>query len=224
MMSKPRVLVVDDEESIRDLLDIGLSHRGFEVHTCPHAACAMEAIASFQPHAAIIDIMMPGEDGFQLSRRLRQSPDLYILMLTARDALSDRVHALNGGADDYLIKPFELDELVARLKAGLRRVHRDDSSAIRFGPVTMEDASHRVMNGETPVALTAKEYELLRYLLLNPRIVLSKSQILQHVWGYDYPGDDNLVEVHISSLRVKLGDRSKTLIQTVRGFGYRLGE
>ncbi|MDA8193444.1 MAG: response regulator transcription factor [Thermaerobacter sp.] len=224
MITKARILVVDDEESIRDLLEIGLSHRGFEVRTCADSASALDVVGSFHPHAAIIDVMMPGEDGFQLSRRLRQYPDLYIMMLTARDAISDRVQGLNGGADDYLVKPFDFDELVARINAGLRRVNREDSNLIRYGPLTMDDASHRVTNQDAQVTLTAKEYELLRYLLLNPRIVLSKAQILQHVWGYDYPGDDNLVEVHVSSLRDKLKDRQKTLIQTVRGFGYRLGE
>ncbi|AUW93275.1 MAG: DNA-binding response regulator [Sulfobacillus thermosulfidooxidans] len=222
-MDSFRVLVVDDEEVIRDVLKIGLSHRGFEVLTCEDSQTAMEAIGGFQPHAAIIDVMMPGEDGFQLSRRLRQNPDLFILMLTARDAVSDRIQGLEGGADDYVIKPFDFDELVARLRAGLRRVRHDDHAAIQFGDLMMDDAAHKVSLQNTAITLTAKEYELLRYLLLNPGIVLSKVQILQHVWGYDYPGDDNLVEVHISSLRDKLQDRSRQLIQTVRGFGYRLG-
>lgn len=222
-MDSFRVLVVDDEEVIRDVLKIGLSHRGFDVLTCQDSQEAMEAVGAFQPHAAIIDVMMPGEDGFQLSRRLRQNPDLFILMLTARDAVSDRIQGLEGGADDYVIKPFDFDELVARLRAGLRRVHHDDRPALQFGELLMDDAAHKVSLQSAPVALTAKEYELLRYLLLNPGIVLSKVQILQHVWGYDYPGDDNLVEVHISSLRDKLQDRSRQLIQTVRGFGYRLG-
>lgn len=224
MIAKARVLVVDDEESIRDLLEIGLSHRGFDIRTCPDAETALEIVGSFRPHAAIVDVMLPGEDGFQLSRRLRQYPDLYILLLTARDAIPDRIQGLNGGADDYIVKPFDFDELVARLNAGLRRVRRDEDAVIRFSSLVMDDASHRVTLDQEPVVLTAKEYELLRYLLLNPGIVLSKAQILQHVWGYDYPGDDNLVEVHISSLRDKLQDRKKQLIQTVRGFGYRLGD
>ncbi|AEJ40972.1 two component transcriptional regulator, winged helix family [Sulfobacillus acidophilus TPY] len=224
MNAKARILVVDDEESIRDLLDMGLRHRGFEVLTCPDAETALAQVGSFDPHAAIIDVMMPGEDGFQLSRRLRQNPDLYIIMLTARDAVSDRVHGLEGGADDYLIKPFDFDELVARIHAGLRRIRKHESTTWQFGPVTMDDASHRVSVEGNPVNLTAKEYELLRYLMLNPGHVLSKTQILQHVWGYDYLGDDNLVEVHISSLRDKLNDKQKALIQTVRGFGYRLGD
>jgi two-component system OmpR family response regulator len=224
MEPKARVLVVDDEESIRDLLEIGLTHRGFEVLTCPDAAQAMAEVGRFNPHVAIIDIMMPGDDGFQLSRRLRQNPDLFIMLLTARDALSDRVHGLEGGADDYIIKPFEFEELVARIHAGLRRIKKDHEAIRQFGPVVMDDTSHRVQVDGQPITLTAKEYELLRYLLLNPGRVLSKTQILQHVWGYDYVGDDNLVEVHISSLREKLSDRQKVLIQTVRGFGYRLGD
>ncbi len=222
-MDKHRILVVDDEEVIRDVLEIGLSHRGFQVLSCQDSEEALQKVGTFKPHAAVIDIMMPGEDGFQLSRKLRQDPHLFILMLTARDAVADRVTGLEGGADDYVIKPFDFDELVARLRAGLRRVGQDQNHRLEFGALTMDDASHKVFSNGVAIALTAKEYELLRYLLLNPGIVLSKVQILQHVWGYDYPGDDNLVEVHVSSLREKIQDRSKTLIQTVRGFGYRLG-
>ncbi len=224
MTQKARILVVDDEESIRDLLSIGLSHRGFEVQTATDARDAMALVGSFAPHAAIVDVMMPGEDGFQLTRRLRQDPNLYILILTARDAISDRVQGLDDGADDYLVKPFDFDELAARLNAGLRRITMDETVIWQFENVTMDDVSHRVTVDGDLVQLTAKEYELLRYLLLNPGRVLSKTQILQHVWGYDFPGDDNLVEVHISSLRDKIRDRQKSLIQTVRGFGYRLGD
>ncbi len=224
MERKPRLLVVDDEESIRDLLTIGLGHRGFEVQTAPNAAEALEMVGTFQPHAAVVDVMMPGEDGFQLARRLRQDPNLYIVMLTAKDAVSDRVQGLDDGADDYVIKPFDFDELVARINAGLRRIQRDEPTRWTFQGVAMDDMSHRVTVEGQIVQLTAKEYELLRYLLLNPGRVLSKAQILQHVWGYDFPGDDNLVEVHVSSLREKINDRSKTVIQTVRGFGYRLGD
>lgn len=224
IQQKARLLVVDDEESIRDLLSIGLSHRGFEVKTAADAREALSEVSAFAPHAAIVDVMMPGEDGFQLTRRLRQDPNLYILLLTARDAVSDRVQGLDDGADDYLVKPFDFDELVARLNAGLRRIHRDEPLVWEFLNIRMDDVSHRVFVGDELVQLTAKEYELLRYLLLNPGRVLSKNQILQHVWGYDFPGDDNLVEVHISSLRDKIHDRGKSLIQTVRGFGYRLGD
>ena len=224
MAAKLRILVVDDEESIRDLLAIGLGHRGFEIKTAADAQEALEQIGAFSPHAAIVDIMMPGDDGFQLARRLRQDPNLYILMLTARDAVSDRVQGLDDGADDYLIKPFDFDELVARINAGLRRIHTNETRVWEFQEIRMDDVSHRVTAHGTLIQLTAKEYELLRYLLLNPGRVLSKNQILQHVWGYDFPGDDNLVEVHISSVRDKIHDRAKSLIQTVRGFGYRLGD
>lgn len=224
MPQKTRLLVVDDEESIRDLLSIGLSHRGFEVKTAADAREALAEVGAFSPHAAIVDVMMPGDDGFQLTRRLRQDPNLYILMLTARDAVSDRIQGLDDGADDYLVKPFDFDELVARLNAGLRRIHKDDTPVWTFRNICMDDLRHRVTVDDEMIQLTAKEYELLRYLLLNSGRVLSKHQILQHVWGYDFPGDDNLVEVHISSMREKIHDRDKTIIQTVRGFGYRLGD
>lgn len=218
-----RVMVVDDEESIRDLLEMGLRHHGFEVETYPTAEQAWEAVGRFGPQAAVVDIMLPGEDGFQLTRKLRQNPSLFILQLTARDTTADLIQGLDGGADDYLVKPFELDELAARLRAGLRRVNRETPSTLQFEDVSLDDTAHRVAVAGETVNLTAKEYELLRYLMRNPGQLLSKSQILTHVWGYEYPGDDNLVEVHISSLREKIGDRQKVLVQTVRGFGYRLG-
>jgi two-component system OmpR family response regulator len=221
--AEARVLVVDDEQSIRDLLIMGLNHHGFFVQAYASAEEAEENIGQFGPHAAIVDLMLPGEDGFQLTRKLRQDPELYILVLTARDTTQDLVQGLEGGADDYVVKPFELDELVARLRAGLRRVKRDLPSELRFQQLVMDDAAHRVEVRGEAVNLTAKEYELLRYLLRNPGQVVSKSQILTHVWGYEYPGDDNLVEVHISSLRDKIGDSQKQTVQTVRGFGYRLG-
>ncbi|MCY0886295.1 MAG: response regulator transcription factor [Firmicutes bacterium] len=223
MNDETRVLVVDDEDSLRDLLTIGLRHRGYRVAAYPDAESAWQAVGAFAPHAAIVDIMLPGEDGFQLSRRLRQDRDLYILILTARDAVADRVQGLEDGADDYLVKPFDFEELVARLRAGLRRVRPQAGQRLAFGDVEMDDARHRVTRGGRELVLTAKEYELLRYLLRNPGQVLSKAQIIHRVWGYEYPGDDNLVEVHISSLRSKLNDHGKVLIQTVRGFGYRLG-
>lgn len=221
--SKPRVLVVDDEESIRDLLVVGLSHHEFTVEAYASAEEALAEVGRLAPHVAIVDIMLPGEDGFQLTRRLRQDPDLYILVLTARDGTQDLIQGLEGGADAYVVKPFELDELVARLRAGLRRVQKDVQTQLRFENILMDDSAHRVEVSGDPINLTAKEYELLRYLMRNPGQVVSKSQILTHVWGYEYPGDDNLVEVHISSLRDKIGDDEKQVVQTVRGFGYRLG-
>jgi two-component system OmpR family response regulator len=218
-----RVMVVDDEESLRDLLRIGLGRAGFEVETYADGMEALAQVPRFQPQAAVIDILMPGLNGFELCRRLRQDPQIYIVMLTARDAVSDRIAGLEGGADDYLVKPFSMEELVARLNAGLRRLGPGGPS-LQFGPLLMDDPAHKVSVAGANVTLTAKEYDLLRYLLLNPGRVLSKVQILTHVWGYDYPGDENLVEVHISSLREKIGDRDKRIVQTVRGFGYRLGD
>ncbi len=217
-----RVMVVDDEESLRDLLRIALGRAGYEAATFADGEEALAALPTFQPEAAVIDIMMPRVDGFELCRRLRQDPNLYILMLTARDTVEDRIAGLDGGADDYLVKPFSVDELLARLRAGLRRVD-SPAAPLTFGALAMDDPAHRVQLGDREVQLTAREYQLLRYLLLNPHRVLTRTQILTHVWGHDYGADENLVEVHVSSLRDKLQDRDKTLIQTVRGFGYRLG-
>ena len=215
-------MVVDDEESLRDLLRIALGRAGYEAATFADGAEALAALPAFRPEAAVIDVMMPRVDGFELCRRLRQDPNIYILMLTARDTVEDRIAGLDGGADDYLVKPFSVEELLARLRAGLRRVDLATDS-LAFGELTMDDPAHRVQLGDREVQLTAREYQLLRYLLLNPHRVLTRTQILTHVWGHDYGADENLVEVHVSSLRDKLKDRDKTLIQTVRGFGYRLG-
>jgi len=217
-----RVMVVDDEESLRDLLRIALTRAGYEVATFADGEEALAALPTLLPEAAILDVMMPRVDGFELCRRLRQDPNIYILMLTARDTVEDRIAGLDGGADDYLVKPFSVDELVARLRAGLRRVE-PPTHDLAFGPVLMDDPAHRVQVAGREIQLTAREYQLLRYLLLNPHRVLTRTQILMHVWGRDYGADENLVEVHVSSLREKLMDRDKTLIQTVRGFGYRLG-
>jgi two-component system OmpR family response regulator len=217
-----RVMVVDDEESLRDLLRIALTHAGYQVATFADGEEALAGLAAFAPQAAVVDVMMPKLDGFELCRRLRQDPNLYILMLTARDTVADRIAGLDGGADDYLVKPFSVDELLARLRAGLRRVE-SSSALLQFEALTMDDPAHRVRMDGREVQLTAREYQLLRYLLLNPHKVLTRTQILTHVWGHDYGADENLVEVHVSSLRDKLFDRDKTLIQTVRGFGYRLG-
>jgi len=217
-----RVMVVDDEESLRDLLRIALTRAGYEVTTFADGEEALAALPTLLPEAAILDVMMPRVDGFELCRRLRQDPNIYILMLTARDTVEDRIAGLDGGADDYLVKPFSVDELVARLRAGLRRVE-PPTHDLAFGPVLMDDPAHRVQVAGREIQLTAREYQLLRYLLLNPHRVLTRTQILMHVWGRDYGADENLVEVHVSSLREKLMDRDKTLIQTVRGFGYRLG-
>lgn len=217
-----RVMVVDDEESLRDLLRMALGRAGYEAATFADGDEALAALPSFRPEAAVIDVMMPRVDGFELCRRLRQDPNIYILMLTARDTVEDRIAGLDGGADDYLVKPFSVDELLARLRAGLRRVD-SPADSLTFGALVMDDPAHRVQLGEREVPLTAREYQLLRYLLLNPHRVLTRTQILTHVWGHDYGADENLVEVHVSSLRDKLQDRDKTVIQTVRGFGYRLG-
>ena len=190
MAAKLRILVVDDEESIRDLLAIGLGHRGFEVKTASDAQEALEQIGVFSPHAAIVDVMMPGDDGFQLARRLRQDPNLYILMLTARDAVSDRVQGLDDGADDYLIKPFDFDELVARINAGLRRIQTNETRVWEFQEIRMDDVSHRVTaQGKMETvdyAAANQSYSELRGLKTEEVFCLNGTKL--HEWYFDNLG------------------------------------
>jgi two-component system OmpR family response regulator len=223
-MDKPRVLVVDDEAAIRDYLTLGLQYEGFEVRQAADAGAARAAASQWRPHAAVLDVMMPGEDGFQLARDLRAAdPALVIIFLTAKDAIDDRVAGFTLGADDYLVKPFAFRELVARLRGHLRRQAPALSEALRCGELEMDPAAHRATLAGRPLELTVREFDLLQCLLRHPGQVLSKRTLLDRVWGYDFYGDDNVVEVYIRYLREKLGDGDRRLIQTVRGVGYRLG-
>ena len=217
-----RVLVVDDEANITDLVATALRYEGFEVEVRSSGRAALEGVASFRPRLIVLDVMLPDLDGFEVSRRLQaDGRRVPILFLTARDATEDKVRGLTLGGDDYVTKPFSLEELVARVRAVLRRTDDESASAVlQFGDLEMDDDSHEVFRAGTSVDLTATEYKLLRYLLSNPRRVLSKSQILDHVWEYDFGGDGNVVETYISYLRKKLDPLGPPLIHTVRGVGY----
>jgi two-component system, OmpR family, response regulator len=217
-----RVLLVDDEPHIVNFLRMGLTYEGFEVAEAQDGNEALSQVERFKPHLVILDLMLPGIDGMEVAERLRRDPDLLIIMLTARDQVTDRVAGLRAGADDYLVKPFSFEELLARIQAVTRRRLPAQSEIIRAGSLTLDQAQRVVTLDGAPIELTLKEYELLRLFLLNPRRVLPRQMILDRVWGYDFYGNENNVEVYIGYLRRKLGDREHRVIETVRGVGYRL--
>ena len=220
-MSGERLLLVDDEENLRSMLQAALRHSGFEVHPAATGAEALQRVSDLRPDLVVLDVMLPDVDGFEVCRRLRAAGDATpVLFLTARDATEDRVRGLTLGGDDYLVKPFSLEELVARIGAVLRRSGAARPGAVvEFAGLRIDDDAHAVTLHGEPVALSPTEYNLLRHLLVNHGRVLSKAQILDHVWQYDFAGDGGVVETYIGYLRRKLGEEGPRLIQTVRGFG-----
>jgi two-component system, OmpR family, response regulator len=213
-----RVLVVDDEPSIIDLVATTLRYEGHDVETAATGRGALSTAAWFKPHLVLLDVMLPDIDGFAVHQHLDTVPVIY---LTARDSRGDAVRGLTLGADDYVTKPFSLEELVARVRAVLRRALPDATSGvITFADIQLDENTHEVRRSGHLVELTRTEYELLRYLLLNPGRVLSKAQILDHVWQYDFQGRSNVVELYISYLRRKLDADLPQLIHTIRGVGY----
>jgi two-component system, OmpR family, response regulator len=223
-MTGTRILVVDDEPHITDLLAMALRYEGFEVETATSGRAALRAAEAFQPALILLDVMLPDMDGFAVTERLATSRSkVPVLFLTARDAVEDKVRGLTLGGDDYVTKPFSLEELVARVRALLRRSGADDATGpLVFADVELDDEMHEVRRGRERIELTATEFRLLRYLMQNAPRVLSKAQILDHVWQYDFGGDSNVVETYVSYLRRKLDADGPSLIQTVRGVGYRL--
>ena len=223
-----RVLVVDDDPGVRDSLRRSLAFNGYEVDLAEDGQRALTAIALKRPDAVVLDVMMPGLDGLSTCRRLRAAgEDLPVLMLTAREAISDRVAGLDAGADDYLVKPFALDELLARLRALLRRASASSDAAqqLRFSDLTLDAGTREVWRGTRPVILTRTEFHLLELLMRHPRQVLERGQILEEVWGYDFPTTANSLEVYVGYLRRKLeAEGEPRLIHTVRGVGYSLRE
>jgi len=218
-----RVLVVDDESNITDLVTTALRYEGFEVASAHDGREALAAVESFRPDLMVLDVMLPDVDGFEVQRRLldRGQPTP-VVFLTARDATEDKVRGLTIGGDDYVTKPFSLDELVARIRSVLRRVQGAIPAVdrLRFADLEMDEDAHEVRRGNRSIELTATEFSLLRFLLMNPRRVLSKAQILDHVWHYDFGGDPAIVETYISYLRKKVDAVEPPLIHTVRGVGY----
>ena len=225
---KRTVLVVDDEEYIRDLVRTALSFSGFGVAVSADGVTALNEIQRLRPDLVILDVNMPGFDGFEVVRRLRDSGDeTPVIFLTARDSAEDKLSGFTKGGDDYVTKPFSLEELVARVEAVLRRTAPAEPEAlpaITFADLEMDEKAHRVQRSGAPLDLAPTEFNLLRYFMLNPENVLSKQQILDHVWHYDFEGDPNVVETYVSYLRKKTEAIGPRLIHTVRGFGYVLRE
>ncbi|MEV0325721.1 response regulator transcription factor [Micromonospora echinospora] len=220
-----RVLVVDDEPTLTDLLAMALRYEGWQVATAGNGMAALSSARQVRPDVVVLDVMLPDLDGFQVLRRLReQSPNVPVLFLTARDAVQDRIAGLTVGGDDYVTKPFSLEEVIARLRALLRRaglaVAAREDAVLTVGDLSLDEDSHEVRRGDDLITLTATEFELLRYLMRNPRRVLSKAQILDHVWNYDFGGQANVVELYISYLRKKIDAGREPMIHTLRGAGY----
>lgn len=217
-----RVVIIDDEPGIVDFVQLGLAQEGFQVFGAPDASAALAVVRSTRPDLVILDVGLPDQDGFALLRRLRAETDVPVIMLTARGEVEDRVRGLEAGADDYVAKPFHLEELLARVRAHLRRRPRGtgQSAVLRYADLILDTGSREVRRADRSVALTAREFELLELFLRHPRQVLSKHTILDRLWGYAF--DDNLVEVYVGYLRRKLGE--PVLIQTLRGAGYALRE
>jgi two-component system OmpR family response regulator len=218
-----RILVVDDEDSITDLLATALRYERFEVEVAHTGRQALRAVGSFRPDLIVLDVMLPDWDGFEVTKRLAdQRERVPVLFLTARDATADRVRGLTLGGDDYVTKPFSLEELIARIRSILRRTREseDRSGKLVFADLEMDDDTHQVWRAGRSIDLTATEYNLLRFLLANAPRVLTKPQILDRVWNYDFGGDGNVVETYISYLRKKIDRLGPPLLHTVRGVGY----
>jgi two-component system OmpR family response regulator len=220
-----RVLVVDDEPSIVDVISMALRHHGYDVASAETGARALVEVRDWRPHAIVLDVMLPDMEGFEVARRLSaQRAGVPILFLSARDNTSDKVRGLTTGGDDYVTKPFSLEELIARLRNIMRRsgASHEASSRLTFADLTLDEDTREVTRGDRSIELTTTEYRLLRYLLLNPRRVLTRAQLLDHVWSYDFGGDARVLETYVSYLRKKIDIDGPPLLHTVRGVGYAL--
>ena len=226
-MAEPsRIMVVDDEPSITDLLSMALRYEGMEVEVSHLGRQALEAMTKFRPHLVVLDVMLPDLSGFEVLERMgrdRIGGRLPVLFLTARDTLDDKLRGFTLGGDDYMTKPFSVEELIVRVRAILRRAHGEgDDGRLNVSDLRMDEESHEVFRGSTSIDLTPTEFKLLHYLMLNTGRVVSKSQILDRVWNYDFDGNANVVEIYISYLRKKIDTLGPRLIHTVRGVGYSL--
>ena len=223
---KSHILVVEDEGKLAQFIKLELEYEGYEVTVVNDGLGGLGTAREMTPDLIILDWMLPGISGLEICRRLRQTGDkVPIILLTAKDEVSDRVAGLDSGADDYMIKPFSIEELLARIRAHLRRNQEEDSSSLQFSDLRLDRSSREVYRSNRLIELTAKEFDLLEYLISHPRQVLTRDQILERVWGYDFMGDSNIIEVYVRYLRLKLeANQEPRLIQTVRGVGYVLRE
>jgi two-component system, OmpR family, response regulator len=224
-IKEARLLVVDDEPNILELLSASLRFAGFDVATATNGNDALRVAASYRPDLVVLDVMMPGLDGFEVVRRMRKDEQrVPVLFLTAKDATEDKVVGLTLGGDDYITKPFSLEEVIARIRAVLRRLANSatesPTATLAFGDIELNDDTHEVFKAGEPVTLSPTEFKLLRYFLQNPTRVLSKAQILDHVWNYDFGGDANVVESYVSYLRRKIDTTEPRLLHTIRSVGY----
>jgi two-component system response regulator MprA len=222
---RDRILIIEDEDKILQFLRRGLTFEGYQVDTAADGSAGLAAARADPPDLVILDWMLPGMDGLEVCRRLRAAGPTPILMLTAKESVSDRVQGLDAGADDYLVKPFEFDELVARVRALLRRARPEAPGVLAFADLRLDSGTHQAFRGDRPIELTAKEYELLELFLRNPRQVLTREVIFDRVWGYDFGGESNIIEVYVRYLRQKTeAGGEPRLLHTVRGVGYVLRE
>ncbi|HBQ97843.1 MULTISPECIES: response regulator transcription factor [Roseofilum] len=216
------ILVIEDEEKLARFVELELQYEGYQVSVAGDGLTGLTRIRELKPDLVILDWMLPGLSGIDLCRRLRQTGEnVPVILLTAKDEVGDRVAGLDAGADDYLVKPFNIEELLARIRVQIRRVQKSEREYLAFEDLSLDRRSREVKRGDRAIELTAKEFDLLEYLLMHPRQVLTRDQILEQVWGYDFMGDSNIIEVYIRYLRLKLeANEEKRLIQTVRGVGY----
>lgn len=223
---KPHILLIEDEEKLAKFVKLELEYETYEVSVAYDGLSGLATARELTPNLILLDWMLPGISGLEICRRLRQTGDkVPIIMLTAKDEISDRVAGLDAGADDYLIKPFSIEELLARVRANLRRHQEEDSSLLQFADLSLNRSTREVYRQKRLIELTAKEFDLLEYLMSHPRQVLTRDQILERVWGYDFMGDSNIIEVYIRYLRLKLeSNQESRLIKTIRGIGYVLKE
>jgi two-component system, OmpR family, response regulator MprA len=225
-MSGERILIIEDEARIAQFVERGLIYEGYRVNVARDGQTGLQIARDNPPDLVILDWMLPGLDGLEVCKRLRAGGDVPIVMLTAKDDVKDRVQGLDAGADDYLVKPFSIDELMARVRAQFRRAHPSSKpEMLRFNELMLDTGTHRAYRGERAIDLTAKEYELLELFMRNPRQVLTRDVIFDRVWGYDFGGESNIIEVYVRYLRQKTESTDESrLIHTVRGVGYVLRE
>jgi len=220
------ILVIEDEAKLARFVELELQYEGYQVTVAGDGLTGLTRIRELEPDLVILDWMLPGLSGIDLCRRLRNTgTDIPVILLTAKDEVGDRVAGLDAGADDYLVKPFDIEELLARVRVQLRRNQKPDRERLQFAELQLDRKSREVKRGDRAIELTAKEFDLLEYLMIHPRQVLTRDQILEQVWGYDFMGDSNIIEVYVRYLRLKLeANQEKRIIQTVRGVGYVLRE